>query len=464
MWYSILLPFERYALDNIVMWRWWGRPSEPPPQRFGYFLHITDFHIDESYVPGATIDSACHRSPSPFQSSARLAGRLGSPKCDSPIELAQQTLNWIKKEWRHKLDFVVWTGDNARHDWDDQRRRKRKHIYQLNEQVQKMMVETFWPTAQDPRHIPLVPSIGNNDVHPHNTIGNDHGILSFYSQLWHPWIPTDQQPTFQSGGYFAVDVGRQLRVLSLNTMYFYNKNDAVRGCHRPGLAQDHILWFERQLVRARSESIKVYISGHIPPSPRDFRPSCLQAYTRLASSFSDLIVGHFYGHLNMDHFLMYDRSDDSMGITRNVDAYVDWLHDMYSSLDPKYLEKKMSDQTPLVVIQVAPSILPIYFPALRIYRYEINDDNSDPEKLPHGSLLGYQQYFANITRWENDRRPLEYQLEYDTRQAYGLTDLTVDSYYQLAKEMVEETGQTLWTKFVENMFVQTVDGEDLIEE
>ncbi|CAO3587947.1 unnamed protein product [Absidia cylindrospora] len=517
MWYFILFPIERHAVQNIsaFSWRWWGRPSEPPPRRFGYFLHITDLHIDESYLPGATIESDCHRTPKSYQlqrssssfSSIALAGNLGSPgqHCDSPIELAQQTLNWIKKEWKHKLDFVVWTGDNARHDWDDQRRRKRKHIFKLNEKVQEMMVETFWPTAQDPRHIPLVPAIGNNDVHPHNYIGgndDDHGILSFYSQLWHNWIPQDQQPTFQAGGYFAVNVGRQLRVISLNTMYFYSKNDAVRGCHKPGLAQRHMQWFEQQLAKARSESFKVYVMGHVPPSPRDYRRTCFQDYTRISAAYPDVVKGHFFGHLNMDHFLMYDgrenqlqfstanfslssaEDDGYMCINRNIDKYVDWLRDMYSSIDPpSQNERAPIIQTPLVVIQVAPSVLPVYLPAIRIYRYEINDqdnnqvyypgtsatyeqNNSPPQ--PHGTLLSYKQFYANITEWENsDRGPLEYQLEYDTQEAYGLDDLTVDSYYQFAKDMMDSEendssqsqGKDLWKKFIQNMFVQTMNDD-----
>ncbi|KAI8340248.1 Metallo-dependent phosphatase-like protein [Chlamydoabsidia padenii] len=421
-------------------------------------------HIDESYLPGATIESDCHRLPKPYQlpQSNSTAGTLGSPgaHCDSPIELAQQTLNWIKKEWKHKLDFVVWTGDNAR-------RRKRKHIYKLNEKIQQMMLEAFWPTPDDPRVIPLVPSLGNNDIHPHNYIsgdGNDHGILSFYAQLWHPWIPQDQQLTFQSGGYFAVNVGRQLRVLSLNTMYFYAKNDAVRGCHRPGLAQKHMQWFEQQLIKARSESVKVYVMGHVPPSPRDYRPTCFQEYTRISAAFPDTVRGHFFGHLNMDHFLMYDGRDTQLGsddtesakdddqemcINRNIGKYVDWLKDMYSSIDPPPKgERTPIIEMPLVVVQVSPSVLPVYLPSVRIYQYEINENDdhatvndrqqNDMPK-PHGTLLSYKQYFSNITEWDQkpDAPPLEYQLEYDTRDEYGLDDLTADSYFRFAKEMME---------------------------
>jgi hypothetical protein len=217
----------------------------------------------------------------------------------------------------------------------------------------------------------------------------------------------------------------------------------------------------------------------------------------------------------MDHFLMYDgreaqlrtlgsddddedyseSSDDDddreMCINRNIDKYVDWLKDMYSSIDPPPKgERAPTFETPLVVIQVSPSVLPVYMPSVRIYQYEINEedgsataqDNSAQEQSypesshyengppkPHGTLLGYKQYFSNITEWDlraDSSLPLEYQLEYDTREAYGLGDLTADSYFQFAKDMVEGSGDSagdsrLWSNFINNMFVQTLNDSNL---
>jgi hypothetical protein len=34
--------------------------------------------------------------------------------CDSPMSLVNMTFDWIKKEWADEVDFVIWTGDNAR--------------------------------------------------------------------------------------------------------------------------------------------------------------------------------------------------------------------------------------------------------------------------------------------------------------------------------------------------------------
>ncbi|KAI7876525.1 hypothetical protein K492DRAFT_135240, partial [Lichtheimia hyalospora FSU 10163] len=458
--------------------------------------------IDEEYMPGSDVHTDCHRfgTKSAITQSAGLLGTPGA-KCDSPIELAEKTLEYISREWRDKIDFVVWTGDNSRHDWDKKYRpRKRKAIYHLNERVQQMMQRAFWPTARDPRHIPVIPTLGNNDVYPHNTMGSgddETDLLQYFSRLWQPWIPTDQRATFRQGGYFAVNVGPRLRVLSLNTMYFYHKNDAVKKCSSPGSpAHDMLLWFERELIRARAAHVRVYVMGHVPPTTKHYRKSCIRGYTRIAAAYPDVLMGHFFGHLNMDHFLMLDArdaqddddddddfthlsinsnedDDDHVHTSRNINKYVNWLRDMYEDIDPiDHHHAAHFDRMPVVAVQVAPSVLPVYYPALRIYKYEIHDDDDraqchhGSDKRPHGTLLEYNQFYANITRWEEeletdvDETPLNYEFEYNSRDAYELDDLTITSYYNLAKRMVATDdggeGQRLWSRYVQNMFVQAL--------
>lgn len=85
--------------------------------------------MDEDYVEGATVKTACHDLPSAYIENKKkshkpakppkpdiLAGKYGTPgeRCDAPVILAQETLDWISREWLDKLDFVVWTGDNSK--------------------------------------------------------------------------------------------------------------------------------------------------------------------------------------------------------------------------------------------------------------------------------------------------------------------------------------------------------------
>lgn len=510
-------PFSPWSVQGLTPYPEICREQPQPIKRkqHGYFLHITDMHVDEEYVEGATVKSACHDLPSIYNINKKkknrpdvLAGRYGTPgeRCDAPIRLAQETLDWISKEWLDKLDFVIWTGDNSKHDWDKKRKRKRRHVYELNQRVTDMVMETFWPAS-----IPVIPSFGNNDVFPHNQIGGpdvDGELLSFYEQMWRPWIPKNQRNTFKQGGYYMTQVAPRLNVLTLNTMYFYTKNHAVQNClHTNSPAFIQLRWFEEQLKAARATEDRIYVIGHVPPSPRDYKGTCLTEYMRIASNYTDVIMGHFFAHLNMDHFLMFDGreskansttathanydithqkvmtaiedydSDEDVHATRNIKAYLGWLRDMYQDIDP--LDDKRAppnSQPPLVVVQVSPSILPVYNPAIRIYQYEINpddniddddddedddddDDDDEDELKPHGTLLNYAQYFTNLTKWNHmpPDRKLEYELEYSTDTTYGMEDLTVESYFELAKSMVDLSpeGQKLWATYSTHMIVKT---------
>lgn len=103
-------------------------PYDPDVSRLvGRFLHITDIHPDEHYIAGGSISSSCHRNSTdsddddlrimrPGRTDGGIGGVYGSPYsiCDSPFSLSNATFDWIDKNLINNIDFVVWTGDNAR--------------------------------------------------------------------------------------------------------------------------------------------------------------------------------------------------------------------------------------------------------------------------------------------------------------------------------------------------------------
>jgi len=115
-------PFGHRQLDH---------PYDPDESRLvGKFLHITDIHPDEHYLIGGSISSSCHRNTTddggddddymrmlrPGRTDGGYGGKYGSPYsiCDSPFSLSNATFAWIDKNLIGAIDFVVWTGDNAR--------------------------------------------------------------------------------------------------------------------------------------------------------------------------------------------------------------------------------------------------------------------------------------------------------------------------------------------------------------
>ncbi|PLB43757.1 acid sphingomyelinase and PHM5 phosphate metabolism protein [Aspergillus steynii IBT 23096] len=284
-----------------------GRPSRGLT---GRFLHITaDFHPDLHYKSGTDQDDACHRG----EGSAGYFGAQGT-ECDSPSSLINETFRWISQNLKDNVDFVIWTGDSARHDNDESIPRTEDEVIKLNDIIADKFYEVF-QKRDSPRglSIPVVPTIGNNDIMPHNIMkdGPNRWTKKF-SDVWSKFIPEHQRHSFVEGGWFTSEViPGKLAVISLNTMYFYDSNSAVDGCKsksEPGF--EHMEWLRIQLKILRSRDMKAILIGHIPPArsgpKRSWDETCWQKYTLWVHQFRDVVVGSAYGHMNIDHFMLQD--------------------------------------------------------------------------------------------------------------------------------------------------------------
>ena len=64
-----------------------------------------------------------------------LMESIPGSECDSPITLVNLTLDHLHQEWSNNIDFVIWTGDSARHDNDNLLPRTPSAIYEMNRSV-----------------------------------------------------------------------------------------------------------------------------------------------------------------------------------------------------------------------------------------------------------------------------------------------------------------------------------------
>ncbi|GJJ68690.1 endopolyphosphatase [Entomortierella parvispora] len=596
----------------------------------GRFLQITDIHPDEHYVDGAAIASSCHAgvdSPDDLRdfnkqrpglaslsvlSSMTLddgttvpvgvGGFYGAPNsiCDSPFALANATFDWIDQNLVDKIDFVVWTGDNARHDSDNTHPRTQDQINMMNNAIAKRFLEAFPISPVTGLRIPLVPSIGNNDVYPHNIMHpGPNPILQHYSNIWSEFIPDGQMNTFRRGGYYSSEViPGKISVFGLNTLYFYIHNAAVDGCKdedEPGTEQ--MDWLENELASLRKRRMVAYLTGHVPPEKKSYSPTCYKRYTQLALQYQDVIVGHLYGHANIDHFFLLgkgkkskkavvattttrtrktvlvetlsgdeeeiedirdieteiidyedseedddeeeEEEDENEDVSDKIDVleeednmpfhplglstYLEDLWKQYSSIPKKAKLDKYA------IVQVSPSVIPTYYPTLRVFSYQLlgadridqdatapepdnledmrekreerfqqeleqyfadqlnkdlpwdnsdfptwggededqdddDDDKRKPPKVRHpqpvpvstfGFPLSFTQYWSNITlaNLDPDNIKPEFVVEYHTRDDYGLQDLSVASWLDLARKISKD--KDLKATYLARMVVQT---------
>ncbi|KAK1813681.1 Endopolyphosphatase [Friedmanniomyces endolithicus] len=287
----------------------------------GRFLHVTDFHPDRFYevYTSTAEDAACHRGQGP-------AGMYGAEtsECDSPISLINETMTWIEHNLKDKIDFVIWTGDSARHDNDEDIPRNAAQVVGSNEMMVQKMFEVFGKhngdeDDDDPNNdytIPIITSFGNNDILPHNVMAKGPNTWTrTYSRIWRQFIPEAQKHQFEQGGWYNVEViPNKLAVFSLNTLYFADNNAAVDGCaspSEPGYRQ--LEWMRIQLQFMRDRGVKAILTGHQPPVRQDAKTlwdeTCWQKYTLWLRQYRDVIISSHYGHFNYDHFLLQDFED-----------------------------------------------------------------------------------------------------------------------------------------------------------
>ncbi|KAL0579696.1 Endopolyphosphatase [Marasmius crinis-equi] len=352
-----------------------------PRKLHGRFLQITDMHPDPHYNEGSSLSKACHRKK-PKKKKNR-AGYYGSA-----YSLTNYTLDYLEKNWASQIDFVIWTGDNARHDNDRKLPRTTFEIYDLNRAVAHKMKEVF-----SKKGIPVVPSLGNNDVWPHVKYPRARAQSHYKSihitldtnRIWQDFIPFPYRQVFQRGAYYSVEVvPDQLAVVALNTMYFYDSNKAVNGCpysepNDPGNLQ--LDWLEVQLKGFRERGMQVWLTGHVPPSRGNYFPECYVRYVDLALRYQDTIVGHLYGHMNADHFFFVEAVDLELEIEkgtvdRGKEIEINGEGDLYSAIIddfatlPPVAKVKLDEYA---VINVSPPVVPNpYLPTFRIFSYNVS--------------------------------------------------------------------------------------------
>ena len=217
-------------------------------------------------------------------------------------------------------------------------------------------------------------------------------------------------------------IPKKLAVFSLNTLYFFDNNAAVDGCDKPSEpGYEHMEWLRIQLQFMRERGMKAILMGHVPPARTDSKQlwdeSCWQKYTLWLQQYRDVVVGGLYGHMNLDHFMLHDTKDVNLltGLSStneevratmedelDIMSASDYLGELRSdwaglpnpaifdnfcsskvSKDKKKKSKKDRKKKKQLkkiggpwgerfhVTHVAPSIVPNYFPTLRVMEYNI---------------------------------------------------------------------------------------------
>lgn len=375
-------------------------PVGNDPHFAGSFLHVTDMHYDKYYKAGSDHKEFCHRSTS--KNGKKIVGKFGAfeTRCDSPIKLVEATFEFIKKL---DVDFVVDTGDFMRHDRDDKLKTTNKEVIESFETMFHYYNKTL-----DLKKTKVFPTIGNNDVQEHNSLKKNDKMYKQLKKIWGKHYGLDLKEEFLVGGYYFHDLNHlKLRIISLNTMYFFDKaTKKTKGCSKKSkVGYTQLKWLDSVLLDSKINGLKNMIIGHVPPLSKnideiDYTRSCYSKYTEITGKYSNIINGHFYGHNNIDSVSLLTKNDKNLYSIMKINKDIN-----------------LNNKEEIVgAIMVAPSILPANENSgLRVYSYQT--------KTKENCFLQKMIQFNSNIKAANKKGTLNFTISFDTNKDYNMNSL-----------------------------------------
>ncbi|GMS90922.1 hypothetical protein PENTCL1PPCAC_13097, partial [Pristionchus entomophagus] len=381
-----------------------GKPTVKPwpivkPKKMQRVLHLSDIHIDREYAIGSEADCmnqfCCRNYPSIDDTTIKVpAGKWGSVyNCDIPYRTFEAAMKHISKT--HKdLDYIMITGDMEAHDvWAYTKEKTQDNIANITQ-----VLLNYFPNT------PIYESLGNHEgvpsdaMAPHNMDEYDtRGPAWLYNALadnWKTWISPESVKGVQYRASYVERPSSGLKLISINSVYcdVYNYYLYINQTDPDGT----LTWLIDELLDSEAKGEKVHIISHIPAGD-DF---CLKGWAHnfydIVNRFENTIAAQFYGHTHYDHFQVY-----------------------YEDSNPKGRPTHFNFITPSITTQLYVN------PAYRIYSIDGGYEGASY------TVLDAETYTTDLDEANAKDQEPEFFLEYTTKEAYGLPDLSPASWNAL---------------------------------
>ncbi|KAK3062115.1 hypothetical protein LTS18_004792, partial [Coniosporium uncinatum] len=224
-------------------------------------------------------------------------------------------------------------------------------------------------------------TIGNHEASPTNAfsptlVGDDSDwVYNLLSGIWSSFCGT------KLGAYSTKYEGGNLRVISLNTNFYYDLNFWMYRRNFETDPSGQLAWLVRELQAAEDVGERVCIIGHTPPGSDDAFHDISNYFDQIMNRYSGTIAALFFGHTHKDHFEI---------------AYSDYSARSYSNA--------------LAVSYIMPSLTPTDgHPSFRIY-------SVDPVTF---AILDSTTYVADMTNPHYQTTGPVWTKYYSAKEAYG---------------------------------------------
>ncbi|KZT25638.1 sphingomyelin phosphodiesterase [Neolentinus lepideus HHB14362 ss-1] len=376
---ELRMQFPKSAPEIPQVFKSTGRP----PFRVA---HFSDVHIDRQYTVGAEVNCTkpicCrHYEDQKEKKGQRIkvqARRHGERNCDSPASLADSMLIAVQEAASDAM-FSLFTGDVAEAAvWLLDKTEVRKDMQEFNHQMAARL------------GFPVFGVIGNHDSAPVNNFPRSttespdvQWVFDVQSQGWRKWINSTSayQMVHTSGSYSTVVPGTKLKIMSINTNYWYKQNFWLYDNDEPQADPNGILAFIiAELQAAEDAGQRVWVIGHSPVGKGDIMWDQSNYYDQIVQRYKNTIAGQFFGHTHADELQI---------------AYSDY--------------KNRTAANAVSVGLVAPALTPRSGnPAFKVY-------DVDPDTY---EVMDAKSYFADMTH-PTFRHTPSWALFYSARAAYG---------------------------------------------
>ncbi|TRY66942.1 hypothetical protein TCAL_07657 [Tigriopus californicus] len=278
-------------------------PTLPEPEATKLkVLHLTDLHIDLSYLPGSNPDCGmpccCMNTTGLAQGDERRAGYWGDiADCDLPIWTFEAMLQQIKEDHGSELAYTIYTGDSPPHDvWQQSKESNFEHSKRVLE-----LYKQYLP------NVPLYLSLGNHEGFPVNSFPPEELLGTEYSGAWlfegvgdliSEWITPEATNTFKVNGRYSIRPYPGMKIINLNNNFGVGMNMMTYfDFHDPA---SQLAWLSEELQESEDLREKVHILTHHPNGKciRGWR----EQYAKIVHRYESTIAATFVGHTHKDSF------------------------------------------------------------------------------------------------------------------------------------------------------------------
>ncbi|KAF8195288.1 sphingomyelin phosphodiesterase [Mycena galopus ATCC 62051] len=291
------VPFPKPAPRNPKKFESRGRP----PIRVA---HLSDVHIDRFYTVGAEANCTepiCCRD---FADSPAVptepALPNGNSHCDSPVSLADSLLEEVE---RLNPVFSIFTGDVVEGAvWLVDQAEAASDLQAFNTQMHQSSQHLFSLQSMKPSDTAPVNAFARTTSH---TTNNSQFVFDTQSAGWEHFIgkAAALQVDHISGSYSAKVPNMDLRIIAINTMYWYKQNYWLYDSDVLQPDPNGIIAFLVDALQAAEDAgDRAWIIGHIPLGKEDTMHDQSNYYDQVLQRYINTIAAQFFGHSHMDQF------------------------------------------------------------------------------------------------------------------------------------------------------------------